>query len=138
MKIKNTENFTPKRKQFKLYTGGLAGNDDDNCTRDFVGDKDKSNRKLELIKVDERSDKDGIRPSTADVTAADSDKTIKKTSSDYKMQIRWLNVFIFLHLHMAAVYGCYLLYFKTKWVTFWFSKLIHAFFFVMMMVVVSA
>lgn len=119
------------------------------CARDFVSDgaKDELNRKMaELIKVDGKSDENSMTvtntgekvqqtgllslssPTTTSTTT--SDKIIKKTSSDYKMQIRWLNVFIFIYLHVAAVYGCYLLYFKTKWVTFWLSKLWKKIFFV--------
>uniref|UniRef100_A0A336KSV0 CSON013525 protein n=1 Tax=Culicoides sonorensis TaxID=179676 RepID=A0A336KSV0_CULSO len=50
-----------------------------------------------------------------------------KTSSEYKMHIRWFNVFIFLYLHISAIYGLYLLYTDAKWSTYAFTHVLMTF-----------
>jgi hypothetical protein len=59
-----------------------------------------------------------IRTSLNDeLQAIESEKMTVKEGSQYKLQIRWRNVILFAALHLAALYGIYLLFFKAKWQT---------------------
>lgn len=68
-----------------------------------------------VAKNDAKCVENGFKTTTAD-------NSNKKTSSDYKMQIRWFMVIMFIQFHITGIYGWYLIYFKTTWFTFWYSK----------------
>lgn len=53
---------------------------------------------------------------------------IEKTPSDRKLQLVWRNVILFAYLHLAALYGGYLLITVAKWPTVIQSKLINIIF----------
>lgn len=45
-----------------------------------------------------------------------------KAVPEYRWQIVWRNVAIFIYLHVAAIYGLYLGITRAQWPTFFFSK----------------
>lgn len=46
----------------------------------------------------------------------------KNNSSDYRMQIVWINVILMCYLHISALYGLYLVFTKAKLATNLFGK----------------
>lgn len=61
------------------------------------------------------------------ITEEDEIAIKTQSKSTYKMQIVWRNVILFALLHIASVYGLYLLILKAKWATVAWGKsiLIH-------------
>ena len=50
------------------------------------------------------------------------DSASKDPSKEYRLEIVWRNVMVFVYLHVAAVYGLYLLVTVAKWPTVAFSN----------------
>jgi len=55
------------------------------------------------------------------------DSASKDPSKEYRLEIVWRNVMVFVYLHVAAVYGLYLLVTVAKWPTVAFTVWLHLF-----------
>merc|ERR1712071_237922 len=55
------------------------------------------------------------------------DSASKDPSKEYRLEIVWRNVMVFVYLHVAAVYGLYLLVTVAKWYTVAFTVWLHLF-----------
>lgn len=42
--------------------------------------------------------------------------------AEYKRQLVWRNIILFAYLHVAAIYGGYLMFTAASWPTFFFGK----------------
>lgn len=58
---------------------------------------------------------------TETITTLVNDDKVKQPS-EYKLQIVWRNVILFVFLHAGAVYGCKLMFCDAKWQTGVFGK----------------
>lgn len=63
---------------------------------------------------------------TETITPVVNDEKIKQPS-EYKLQIVWRNVILFVFLHIGAAYGFKLMLFNAKWQTGVFGKYNYSF-----------
>ncbi|XP_073992383.1 acyl-CoA Delta-9 desaturase-like [Rhodnius prolixus] len=56
-------------------------------------------------------------PAANDCPAKNPEEEPIQKVQEYKLQIVWRNVLLFAYLHLAAVYGAYLMIFEAKWFT---------------------
>jgi len=59
------------------------------------------------------------------ITEEDEIVTKSQSKSPYKLEIVWRNVILFALLHLASVYGLYLLVFNAKWATVAWTYLLY-------------
>lgn len=63
-------------------------------------------------------------PAANDCPAKNPEEEPIQKVQEYKLQIVWRNVLLFAYLHLAAVYGAYLMIFEAKWFTVAWSKIL--------------
>lgn len=60
---------------------------------------------------------DTLSPSVSRTEPIEKQKAAAAPTKEYKLQIVWRNVTLFAYLHLAALYGAYLLVTSAKWPT---------------------
>lgn len=60
---------------------------------------------------------DTLSPSVSRTDPIEKQKVVTAPTREYRLQIVWRNVILFVYLHLAALYGAYLLVTSAKWPT---------------------
>jgi hypothetical protein len=65
---------------------------------------------------------DTLSPSVSRTDTVEKQRIVTNATREYKLQIVWRNVILFAYLHLAALYGAYLLVTSAKWPTVIWGK----------------